>query len=44
MGKIDHSHWAWDNLKPRFDHLSDGVGVILTGRMAQAFIKDCAPD
>ena len=43
--KIDHSHWVWDNLKPHFDYLSsDGVGVVLNGRMAQAFVKDCAPD
>ena len=41
--KIDHSHQVWDNLKPHFDHLSDGVGVILAGRTAQAFIKDCLP-
>ena len=42
--KIDHSHWVWDNLKPRFDYLSDDVGVILDGRMAQAFVKDCDSD
>ncbi len=43
--KMDHSHWGWDNLKPHFDYLSsDGVGVVLDGRMAQAFVKDCAPD
>ena len=45
LDKIDHSHWVWDNLKPHFDYLSsDGVGVVLDGRMAQAFVKDCAPD
>ena len=42
--EIDHSHWVWNNLKPRFDYLSDGVGVVLAGRTAQAFAKDCAPD
>ena len=43
--KIDRSHWGWDNLKPHFDYLSsDSVGVVLNGRMAQAFAKDCAPD
>ena len=42
--KIDHSHWVWDNLKPHFDRLSDGVGVVLAGRTAHAFAKDCHPD
>ena len=42
--KIDHSHWVWDNLKPHFDYLSDGVGVLLDGRMAHAFAKDCVSD
>ena len=43
-GEINYSHWIWDNMKPHFDHSSNGVGVVLTGRMAQAFAKDCAPD
>ena len=42
--KIDHSHWVWDNMKPRFDQLSDGVGVVMSGRLAQAFAKDCVPN
>ena len=42
--KIDHSHWVWNNLKPHFNYLSGGVGVVLAGRTAQAFVKDCAPD
>ena len=41
---IDHSLWAWDNLKPHFDYLSEDVGVLLAGRTAQAFVKDCAAD
>ena len=41
--EINYSHWFWDNMKPHFNHLSDGVGVVLDGRMAQAFAKDCAP-
>ena len=31
-------------MQPHFDYLSDGVGVVLAGRTAQAFAKDCAPD
>ena len=38
-------HWVWDNMLPPPDYLSsDGVGVVLNGRIAQAFAKDCAPD
>jgi len=44
MGRIDYSHWVWERMKPRFDHLSDGVGVVLNGRMAQAIAKNCRPD
>ena len=31
-------------MAPHFDHLSDGVGLIVAGRMAQAFVRDCTPD
>ena len=31
-------------MQPRFDYLSDGVGVVLNGRMAQAIAKDCPSD
>ena len=44
QGEIDYSQQVWDNMEPRFDYLSDGVGVIFAGRLAQAFAKDCAPD
>ena len=43
-GATDYLNQIWDNLKPRFDYLSDGVGVVLAGRTAQAFAKDCPPD
>ena len=42
--EIDYSHWVWERMKPRFDHLADGIGVVMAGRTAQAFVKDCAPD
>ena len=42
--RVDNSHWVWDNLKPHFNYLSDDVGVLLAGRTAQAFVKDCAAD
>ena len=31
-------------MAPHFDHWSDGVGLIVDGRMAQAFVRDCTPD
>ena len=42
--EIDYSQQVWDSLEPRFDYSSDGVGVVLAGRAAQAFVKDCPPD
>ncbi len=42
--KMYHSHWVWDSMKPHFDYLLDDVGVVSDGRMAQAFVKNCAPD
>ena len=43
-GKTSHSYRVWERMKPRFDYLSNGVGVVLNGRMAQAIAKDCRPD
>ena len=42
--EIDHSRRVWERMKPRFDYLSDDVGVVLAGRTAQAFAKDCPSD
>ena len=39
-----YSQQIRNNMEPRFDYLQDGIGVVLDGRMAQAFVKDCAPD
>ena len=36
--------WLWQQLEPHFAGQSDGVGLILDGRLAQAFAKDCIPD
>ena len=43
-GGINRSDWFWQRMVPHFDHPSDGVGLIVDGRMAQAFVRDCAPD
>ena len=42
--ELDYSRQLWDSVKPRFDYLSDSVGVVLNGRMAQALAKDCPQD
>ena len=42
--EIDYSRRVWERMKPRFDYLSDYVGVVLAGRTAQAFAKDCPSD
>ena len=42
--ELDYSQQFWNSMQPRFDYLSDGVGVVLNGRMAQAFAKDCPQD
>ncbi len=44
QGNIDYSQQIWDNMKPHFDHSTDGFGVLFAGRTAQAFAKDCATD
>ena len=43
-GGIHRSDWFWQRLEPHFDHRSDGVGLIVDGRAAQAFVRNCAPD
>ena len=42
--EIDYSQQIWERLQSRFDYSDGGVGVVLAGRTAQAFAKDCAPD
>ena len=42
--EIYHSHWVWERMKPHFAYSSNDVGIVLDGRMAQAFVKNCAPD
>ncbi len=43
-GGIDRSDWFWRRMEAHFDSRSDGIGLIVDGRMAQAFARDCAPD
>ena len=41
--ETNHSQRVWDSLQPHFDYSSDGTGVLLAGRTAQAFAKGCLP-
>ena len=43
-GGIGRSNWFWRRMEAHFNSRSDGIGLIVDGRMAQAFAKDCAPD
>ena len=43
-GGINRSDWFWQRMEPHFDHRSDGVGLIVDGRLAQAFARECDPD
>ena len=42
-GGINHSDWFWQRMEPHFNYQSDGIGLIVDGRMVQAFVRDCAP-
>ena len=43
LNRTNYSHWVWERMEPHFDYSSDGVGVVLNGRMAQALAENCAP-
>ena len=42
-GGTNRSDWFWQRMEPHLDHRSDDVGLIVAGRMAQAFFRDCKP-
>ena len=35
---------TWERIEPHFDHQSDSVGLIVDGRLALAFVRNCAPN
>ena len=35
---------TWERIESHFDHQSDSIGLIVDGRLAQAFARDCTPD
>ena len=42
-GGTNRSDWFWQRMAQHFDHRSDDVGLIVDGRMAQAFVRNCTP-
>ena len=38
---VDH---FWERMGPHLERQADGVGLLVDGRLAQAFARDCAPD
>ena len=42
-GGTNRSDWFWQRMEPHFDHRLDGVGLIVDGRLAQAFVRNCTP-
>ena len=42
--EVDYSQRVWNSLQPHLNYSLDGVGVVMAGRTAQAFAKDCAQD
>ena len=40
----DRSAWFRERMGPHLERLADGVGLLVDGRLAQAFVPDCAPD
>ena len=35
---------TWERIDPTFDHQSDGIGLIVDGRLVLAFVRNCAPN
>ena len=40
----DRAAWFWERMEPHLERRADGVGLLVVGRLAQAFVRDCAPD
>ena len=41
---VDTTAWFWKRIVSHFDFQSGNIGVIVDGRLAQAFARDCTPD
>ena len=38
---VDRSAWFWERMEPHLDGRTDGVGLLVDGRLAWAFARDC---
>ncbi len=43
-GGINRSEWFWQRMEPHFDYQSDAAGLLVDGRLVQAFARECDPD
>ena len=41
---VDRAEWFWERMEPHLERQPDGAGLLVDGRLAQAFARDCAPD
>ena len=41
---VHRSAWFRERMEPHLEPQAGGVGLLVTGRLAQAFVPDCAPD
>ena len=42
MGRDDRAAGFWERMKPHLERRADGGGLLVDGRLAQAFVPDCA--
>ena len=44
LGGSNRSDWIWERMDPHFERrIGDGIGLLVDGRRAQAFARDCTP-
>ena len=41
---VDRSAWFRERMEPHLEHQADGAGLLVGGRLAQAFVRDCKAD
>ena len=41
---INRPEWFWERMEHHFRHQKDGIGLLVDGRLIQAFSRNCAPD
>ena len=41
---VDTAAWFWQRMEPHLAYQADGVGLLVDGRLAQVFARDCRPE